>query len=137
MHEGTPDELSREVQRDQRASVMLVAVIEHFGGKPATKHRVRDLSPGGLRVDNVEGLRSGATVLVSVGALETVAAQVRWVRLGFAGLAFAKPINPDEARTKVAVEPSRIGERASTKPRTASAPATAGWTEDVQNPYRK
>lgn len=120
--------------RDQRANVMLIATIEHFGGQSTTTHRVRDLSPGGIRVDGAADLRAGATVLISVGALQTVSASVRWVREGAAGLAFAEQINPDEARAKVAMAPAETGRR-------QIAPAApglkAGWIKNLSNPYRK
>lgn len=78
-----------------------------------------------------------AIVLVLIGALETVAVQVRGVRLGFAGLAFAEPIDPGEARSKVVVQASGIGERDSTNPRIVSPGATAGQAEDVKDLYRR
>lgn len=45
MHEEASGESPAQVQRDQRANVLLAAVIEHLGGKQETKHRVRELSP--------------------------------------------------------------------------------------------
>jgi hypothetical protein len=115
---------------------MLIATVEHFAGQVATRHRVRDLSPGGIRIDNAAGLRPGATVLISVGALEAVGATIKWVREGFAGLAFAEQINPDEARKKAAIAPSATRSLKANVLGAPSAPS-AGWVEDMRNPYRK
>src|SRR3569623_15002 len=47
-------------ERLPRASVMLSATVEYFGGGAPTRHRVRDLSPGGIRIDQEGGMRVGA-----------------------------------------------------------------------------
>ncbi|HEX8413706.1 MAG TPA: PilZ domain-containing protein, partial [Sphingomicrobium sp.] len=108
--------------------------VEHFGGMPPSKHRVRDLSAGGVRIDQAATLRVGATVLVTVGLLSAVGATVVWVSDGWAGLKFAEEVNPDDARAKAVVAPRKIepGARA-----LAAAPPTAGWMQNVTDPYRK
>lgn len=58
-------------------SVMLSATVERFGGGGPTKHRVRDLSSGGVRIDQADALKAGATVLISVGVFVAVGATVR------------------------------------------------------------
>lgn len=120
--------------RAPRHSVMLSATVERFGSARATKHRVRDLSTGGVRIDQAEALTAGATVLVTVGALEAVGATVVWVHEGSAGLKFAHPINPDDARAKTAI-PSRPP--AAPARTTGAAAPTAGWMPNLSNPYRK
>lgn len=127
---------AKQVDRAERSNVMLMAVIEAFGGGTATRHRVRDLSSGGVRVDNAAGLRSGATVLISVGALQSVGATVKWVREGTAGLAFAQPINPENARKKAAIPPGAPAGVAPV-PTVGSVAPTAGWIRDLRNPYRR
>ena len=115
---------------------MLSATIEPFGGRTATRHRVRDVSPGGIRVDNVGALRPGATVLISVGALEAVGATVKWVGDGFAGLAFAEQIDPDDARRNAAIAPPRAAKSVRFGPQGSAAP-NAGWVADLRDPYLK
>jgi hypothetical protein len=83
---------------------MLMATLQAVG-KRASQHRVRDLSSGGLRVDNAAGLQAGAQVLVTVGAIEALEATIVWVRESFAGLAFSEPIEPEDARNKARVAP--------------------------------
>lgn len=121
--------------RAPRASVMLSATVECFGGGAATKHRVRDLSPGGIRIDAAEGMRVGATVLISVGVLEAVGATVKWLADGYAGLEFAEEIDPDQARARTAIisRPSA----AATPIQSPASAVSAGWVADMENPYRK
>ena len=121
--------------RAPRASVMLSATVEQFGGGVPTKHRVRDLSPGGIRIDQADAMKVGATVLISVGVLEAVGATVKWVSDGCAGLAFAEQIDPEHARMRAAIAP-----RGAAKPGIvqAAAPAPgAGCVAVMKSPYRK
>jgi hypothetical protein len=120
-------------EREPRQSVFLSAIIERLGSVETTKHRVRDLSPKGMRIDQTVGLRVGATVLVSIGQLEAVGATVVWIKEGFAGLRFAKALDPDQARGKAAVRP-----KASIVPRQeGQRGATMGWVAELDDPYRK
>lgn len=109
---------------------MLGALVERFGGGEPTKHRVRDLSAGGMRIDQAGSMRRGATVLVTVGSLQAIGATVVWVKDGSAGLSFAEMINPDDAKSKVAVAPRPAA------PPAQGAP-TAGWTHDLRDPYNR
>lgn len=119
--------------RVPRDSVMLTATVEHFGHASPTRHRVRDLSAGGVRIDHAADFQIGATILVTIGALRSVGATVVWVEDGSAGVKFAQNINLEEARAKAAIAPRAIkGARAPT----ATVP-TAGWVSDVENPYLK
>jgi hypothetical protein len=119
--------------RPGRASVMLNATVERFGGQCATTHRVRDLSPGGVRIDQATELRVGSTVLVSVGSLEAIGATIKWVSGGNAGLEFAEQINPDEARTRAAIAPQPTS---SNSAKQRSAPTLReGWIRGLKDPY--
>lgn len=120
-------------QREPRQSVFLSATLERFGSAETTKHRVRDLSPQGMRIDQAASLKVGATVLVAVGQLEAVGATIVWVKEGSAGLRFARTVDPDRARGKAAVRP-----KASVLPgQERQRGATAGWVADLGDPYRK
>lgn len=124
---------SEQATRAARNSVMLSAVVERFGGFRQTKHRVRDLSTGGVRIDQAADFRIGSTVLVSVGLLEAVGATVVWVHNSSAGLRFAKGIDPDDARAKAAIVPR--GFKARARKATEAIP-TAGWIQDTRDCYR-
>lgn len=120
-------------QREPRQSVLLSATLERFGSAETTKHRVRDLSPHGMRIDQTAGLHLRATVLVTVGQLKAVGATIAWIKEGAAGVKFAKAIDPDRARGKAALR---------TEASTLAHPvkqrgATVGWVADLDNPYRK
>lgn len=131
---ATPEaEADPLLPRAPRHNVLLSALVERFGGAPATRHRVRDLSTGGVRIDQAGSIQAGATVLVTVGALEAVGATVVWVRDGWAGLKFAQPINPDDARAKTMIAPRS----ASVAPQEApGATPAAGWMRDLRDAYR-
>lgn len=107
--DAAPDDL---VPRAPRESVLLSASILQFGKDATTKHRVRDLSVTGVRIDQAAALQAGATVLVSVGILEAIGATVVWVRDGLAGLKFAQMIDPDAARARVVLRPGQHHARA-------------------------
>jgi hypothetical protein len=110
--------------RQPRQNVLLGAEISGFGGGTPTKHRVRDLSSTGARVDRAGSLKVGSTVLVSVGVLDQVGATVVWVREDTAGLKFAEPIDPEAARSKALVAPAQ-------KPGQDGA-VGAGWIFDLK-----
>jgi hypothetical protein len=121
--------------RMPRQQVLLGAEICGFGGGEPSKHRIKDLSVSGAKVDKADTLRPGATVLVSVGVLKAVGATVIWVKDGLAGLRFAESIDPDAARSKTIVA------SASAPP---SRPAlaldrgvSAGWVQERTSPYRR
>ncbi len=118
--------------RMPRQQVFLGAEVCGFGGGVPSKHRVKDLSASGARIDRAGTLRPGATVLVSVGVLKAVGATVIWVKDDLAGLRFAETIDPDAARSKAIIAPP--------KPRPAQMidrGATAGWVQNLDNPYRR
>ena len=119
--------------REPRQSVFLSTTLERFGSAETTKHRVRDLSSQGMRIDLAAGLQIGATVLVAVGQLEAVGATIVWVKEGYAGVQFAKAIDPDQARGKAAVR--RTADIVPNKQEQRGA--TAGWVADLNSPYRK
>ena len=129
-------------RRTPRQNVLLGVEIMAFGGNMTTKHRIRDLSATGARIDRAGALRAGATVLVTVGMLDAVGATVIWVEGDLAGLRFAEPINPEAARSKTIVssrtetrKPTVIATRASDRSRGPSS-LSAGWISELNSPYR-
>lgn len=124
--------IREHLPRMPRQQVLLGAEICGFGGGVPTKHRIKDLSASGARVDRAGALKQGATVLVSVGVLKAVGATVIWVKDDLAGLRFADSIDPDAARSKAIVAPP--------KPRAArilDPGVSAGWVEERDSPYRR
>lgn len=124
----------RSLAREPRDSVMLSATVERFGGGGPTKHRIRNLSARGVRIDQAANVPVGATVLVTVGALEAVGATVVWARDGSAGLRFNTHIKPEDARAKAALAPRATSGSVVVE---ATGAPKAGWISDIRNPYRK
>jgi len=121
-------------QRQARRQVLLGVEITLGDGSPPTKHRMKDLSASGARIDRAARLEPGAAVRVSVGALQGARATVVWVRGDAAGLHFEPPIDPDAARSKALVTAVKPPEPLAPL---AEPPATAGWIADLTNPYQR
>lgn len=141
--EDTPDAVrdplpGASAERIPRANVMLSATVERFGGGQPSRHRIRDLSAGGVRIDQPGDLKVGATVIVTVGALDSVAATVKWLEQGQAGLAFATRVDPKRALAKAAITPKVAGKQGQklAVDRGKLVP-TAGWTDALRNPYAR
>lgn len=124
----SPDRQDEPLERAPRRNVMLSALIETFQGT-SSRHRVRDVSIGGARIDEAGSLVAGSTVLVTVGVLEAVAATVVWVRPPLAGLKFAQNIDVEKATARTALS-------GASRPSGASITPTAGWINNTRNPYR-
>ncbi|MEG3180750.1 PilZ domain-containing protein [Sphingomonas sp. LT1P40] len=119
--------------RTPRQQVLLGAEICGFGGGTPTRHRIKDLSMTGARIDRAGMLKSGSTVLVSVGTLQAVGATVVWVKDDVAGLRFVEAIDPDAARSKT-ILPSASQPDLAMKPVVIEQPrASAGWIRDMRN----
>ena len=118
-------------QREPRHSVILSAIVEHFGRGGITRHRVRNLSTGGARIDNASDMQAGVTVLVTVGSLRSVGATVVWVKDGLAGLKFTHSIDIEQARANAVIAPRTADHSGSGGSR------GAGWIDNLANPYRK
>jgi hypothetical protein len=106
--------------REKRSGVIIRAAIARDGA--SVERRVRNLSPRGACVDNVQDLAAGDVVTVAMGSLHGLIADVMWAKPQLAGLRFRSTVDLDAAR----------------KPRAAvSATARAGWMADMGNAYRR
>ncbi len=125
--------------REARQNVFLGARVCGFGRNAPTRHRIKDLSTHGARIDGAGALRAGATILISVGALEEIGATVVWVKDGAAGLRFAEPIDPAAARSRTIISdgaspaPGGVARR---RDDSQSRPIGAGWATGLNSPYR-
>ena len=121
------------VSRNNRERVMLSADVRTVLGGTAARHRVRDLSEDGARLDNASLFATGSRLLVTIGALHDLEALVVWVRDGQAGIRFAHRIDTGLARSKAFIRPTqpvRSQIAADTAPH-------AGWIADLNDPYRR
>jgi len=113
------DHLS-EPTREKRNSVIVRAAVS-LPGCASIERRVRNLSRSGACVEQDGALRPGMTVLLHMGTLNALAAEVVWVTERLAGIRFAEQIDLDEAR----------------KPRGIGLQAKAGWMVDMSHAYRR
>ncbi|MES2754307.1 MAG: hypothetical protein V4659_06545 [Pseudomonadota bacterium] len=106
-------------KRDRDTVFLMARIAEPGAG--ASRYRVRNMSPDGVCIEQPTGLEKFKRLIVSVGQLDNVAAEVAWARGGFAGLKFMRPIDIAKAR----------------KHRVAPTDATAGWLSDHRRPHQR
>ncbi len=103
---------------------MLSAELFRAGTPGSSTYRVTNISETGLCIARPGNLAVGSVVVVTIGRVEQVPADVIWVRTGLAGLRFHTPIDLAEARARrpagyVSVAPS------------------AGWLAALNDSYAK
>ena len=128
------------VNRRRRTQVMLGAEVTAAGGVRA-KHRIKDLSETGARIDSAATLKVGEIILISVGDLEAINAEVIWTSGNAAGIRFGQPIDLTKARAKTIVAPkngsdTRDGCKSPAEKNSPSASIAAGWAESLVDPYK-
>ena len=94
------DELGDGQRTRKRDSLFLAARLS-VGGKPATDIRVRNLSEGGLMIDNAPPMAIGTELVVELRNIGAVPGKVAWYVEGRAGIAFDLAIDPIKARKPV------------------------------------
>jgi hypothetical protein len=114
----------KSLRSSPRTSVMLRALLHAAGARDPTEHRVVNMSATGLCVAQGRKLKPGTIVVVTLGMLEYIPADVLWAESGLAGLQFHEPIDVQAARTR-----PKGGAR-------YSAPA-AGWIAEIRSPYHR
>ena len=110
--------------RATRTSVMLSADVFQAGRPGSTAHRVTNISETGMCVVQPPGLTPGNVVVLAIGRVEHVIADVVWVRAGLAGLRFHEPVDLALAKTR------RLAGH-------VIAPPSAGWLAALNDPYAK
>lgn len=103
---------------------MLSADVFQAGHSGSTAHRVTDISETGMCIVQPSDLLKGSVVVVAIGRIEQVVADVVWVRAGLAGLRFHKPIDLVLAKTR------RLAGHVIASP-------SAGWLSALNDPYTK
>ena len=131
-----PDGNALSGSRQARESVLLAAEVSHFGDAAVTKHRLRDLSPEGAKLDNADAFRPGETILITVGSLAAVGATVVWVAGAAAGVRFFETIDPASARSKTIVnhQPARRALKPS-DPSPERKAELADWLADLNDTH--
>lgn len=88
-------------QRSRKRDSLFLAARMSVGDKPATDIRVRNLSEGGLMIDNAPPMAIGTELAVELRNIGAVPGRVAWYVEGRAGIAFDVPIDPIKARKPV------------------------------------
>ncbi|MGA1798015.1 PilZ domain-containing protein [Sphingomonas sp. 4RDLI-65] len=112
------------LSRATRTSVMLSTELFRAGRAASSPHRVTNISETGICIAQPGDLIVGSVVVVTIGRIEQVVAEVVWVRSGLAGLRFQAPIDVAEARAR-----RPAGYR--------SIAPSAGWLAALNDPYAK
>ena len=96
-------------QRSRKRDSLFLAARLSVGGKPATDIRVRNLSEGGLMIDNAPIMAIGTALVVELRNIGAVPGTVAWYTEGRAGIAFNVPIDPIRARKPVSTSKAPAG----------------------------
>ena len=83
--------------RKPRYSVTLTASAVRAHHQDTTEHSVQNLSEDGACVQSGEVFQVREKLVVTIGNLMAVGAEVRWVANGLAGMKFTRPINIADA----------------------------------------
>ncbi len=94
------------VQRGRKRDSLFLAARLRIGDKPPTDIRVRNLSEGGLMIDNVPPMAIGTALVVELRNIGAVPGKVAWYTEGRAGVAFDATIDPVKARKPVTTRPA-------------------------------
>lgn len=108
-----------------RDTVFLMARVAGRHGGAEGRYVVRNLSKTGACIAEPGPLEKGQQLVVSIGHLEKVAAEVAWARGGFAGVRFLQPIDVALAR------------RHGVKPARRSGDVQVGWLSDGRRPHQR
>ncbi|RZI55278.1 MAG: PilZ domain-containing protein, partial [Zymomonas sp.] len=61
--------------------------------RPWTQARLEDLSPGGFRIARLPAVRPELPLRIRIPGMQLLSADIRWVREGAVGCAFAEPLH--------------------------------------------
>ncbi|MXO91200.1 PilZ domain-containing protein [Pontixanthobacter aquaemixtae] len=89
---------TRNLSRD---SLFLMAQVRHGDSPTSSRVKVRNLSSGGMMAEGDASVVRGANVSVELKNIGWVEGVVAWVQDERFGIAFAKEIDPQVARSKV------------------------------------
>jgi len=79
-------------ERAARAGITLICDVRQ-GARPWTQVRLEDLSPGGFRIARLPAVRAELPLRIRIPGMQMLTAEIRWVRNGAVGCAFAEPLH--------------------------------------------
>ena len=92
--------------RAKRDSLFLLTAIGLEGGEPCGQAKVRNLSATGLMADCDHMFSEGDRVEIALRGVGHVCGVVAWARDSRIGVAFDRPIDPQQARKPVQDKPA-------------------------------
>jgi hypothetical protein len=93
-------------ERAKRDSLFLLTTIAQEGGAPRGQAKVRNLSATGLMADCDHMFSQGERVEIALRGIGQVRGSVAWARGSRIGVAFDRPIDPQQARKPVQDRPA-------------------------------
>ncbi|VWX51636.1 PilZ domain-containing protein [Novosphingobium sp. 9U] len=75
-----------------RAGITLICEVRQ-GSRPWAPARLEDLSPGGFRIARLPGARAELPLRMRIPGMQLLSAEIRWMRDGAVGCAFAEPLH--------------------------------------------
>lgn len=75
-----------------RAGITLICDVRQ-GSRPWTRARLEDLSPGGFRIARLVAARPELPLRIRIPGIQLLSAEIRWMRDGAVGCAFAEPLH--------------------------------------------
>lgn len=75
-----------------RVGVALICDVRQ-GSRPWAQARLEDLSPGGFRIARLPAVRMELPLRIRIPGMQMLTAQIRWLRDGSVGCAFAEPLH--------------------------------------------
>lgn len=75
-----------------RAGVTLICDVRQ-GSRPWARARLEDLSPGGFRIARLPAARPELPLRIRIPGMQLLSADIRWMRDGAVGCAFAEPLH--------------------------------------------
>lgn len=92
-HQPIGQPVSAEPARSAaRAGITLICDVRQ-GSRPWTQARLEDLSPGGFRIARLAAVRPELPLRIRIPGMQLLSAEIRWVRDGAVGCAFAEPLH--------------------------------------------
>ncbi len=75
-----------------RAGVTIICDVRQ-GSRPWASARLEDISPGGFRIARLVGARQDLPLRIQIPGIQMLSADIRWIRDGAVGCAFAEPLH--------------------------------------------
>lgn len=114
-------QLPQQTRPRNRDTVFMVARVAGAPSGDPQRFLVRNLSATGACIAEPAGLEKFKRLVVEIGQLSGVPAEVAWARGGFAGIRFLSPIDVARAR----------------RHKIAEGGVKTGWLSDTRRPFQR